>query len=220
MLRSSIFVGVKACFLTLLLPLSTIAADYPEKMIFQNIMAEQDIGLGEVEAFTQDKDGFMWFGGRNGLLRYDAYEFKKIMIEADKKDKSSPRDVSQTSDLYIDSKDRLWVGTRWGLYLYSPEREELTRLYPKSGAQVNFNQGNYNRILELANGDMLAATYHGLVRFNPDTMHVTQITATGNSDAPISDAVYDMFTAKDGTIWLGASAGVSHMVPSLAVNIS
>ena len=211
MLRSSIFVCVKACALTLLLPLSAIAADYPEKMIFQNIMAEQDIGLGEVEAFAQDKDGFMWFGGRNGLLRYDAYEFKKIMIEADDKDEGSPRDVSQTSDLYIDSKDRLWVGTRWGLYLYNAEREELTRLYPKSGAEVNFNQGNYNRILELANGDMLAATYHGLVRFNPDTMHVTQIAATGNSDGPISDAVYDMFTAKDGTIWLGASAGVSQL---------
>ena len=213
MLRSYIYKLLTTCLLASLLPQAAMASQYPEKMIFQNILAEQDIGLGEVEAFVQDKDGFMWFGGRNGLLRYDAYEFKKISIEINEKDASSPQDISQTADLFIDSKDQLWVGTRWGLYLYNPEREELTRLFAKSGADINFNQGNFNRILELSNGDLLAGTYHGLIRFNPNTMNVTKITATGNSDGPISDAIYDMFMAEDGTIWIGASAGVSHLDP-------
>ena len=94
------------------------AVEYPEHMIFQNVIADSDIGVGEVEAIVQDRDGFLFFGGRNGLLRYDAYDFLPIHIEPDPADTTKPTNVSQTVDLFIDSRDRLWVATRLGLYQY------------------------------------------------------------------------------------------------------
>ena len=187
--------------------------NYPENMIFRNIMADQDIGLGEVEAIAQDHDGFMWFGGRNGLLRYDAYEFKQIEIEKNTEDPASPISVSQTVDLFVDSSGQLWVATRWGLYVYDRERELLERLKDKSSEAINFNKGDFNRVLELPDKNILIATYDGLIKLDPNTMTTTRIQATGDDNGLLNDRINDMFLGKDGLVWIGVDGGVSAFDP-------
>ena len=55
--------------------------EYPRRMIFQNIMEGQEVGLGEAEAIFMDHQGFMWLGGRNALVRYDGKNFASIPTE-------------------------------------------------------------------------------------------------------------------------------------------
>lgn len=190
-----------------------VATSYPDKMIFRNLMESQDIGLGEVEAIIQDTDGFMWFGGRNGLLRFDGYDFFQVKIEPDPLDEKNPVEVSQTIDLFVDSNGMLWVATRWGLYQYSREREVLIRL-KTSNAEVNFNQGDFNRIVELPSGAMMVATYDGLLEIDSRTMAATRIRATGAQDGPIGDRIHDLFLDVNGHLWMGADGGISRFDPS------
>lgn len=202
-----------AVFLLWLGATKSHALEYPEKMIFRNIIAEQDIGVGEVEAIIQDVDGFMWFGGRNSLLRFDAYDFLQIKIESDPNDESKPTDVSQVVDLFVDSQNQLWVATRWGLYQYDRDREVLRRLKAQSGVSVNFDRDVFNRVVELHNGTVLVSSYEGLFEINPKTWNVNQIRATGGNDGPITNRIHDMFVDRLGQVWMGSDGGASRYDP-------
>ena len=40
----------------------------------ERISREDGLGHNQVECIFQDSDGFIWFGTRNGLSRYDGFE--------------------------------------------------------------------------------------------------------------------------------------------------
>jgi ligand-binding sensor domain-containing protein len=93
-------------------------------MNFRNIMQNQDIAMGEVEAIVQDHEGFMWLGGRNALLRYDGYEFLSIPIAGnDAKKNTEPLLVKQVVEIFEDSQQQLWISTRDGLFKYDRAHE-------------------------------------------------------------------------------------------------
>ena len=61
-------------------------------------------GLPTSESNTavQTSDGFIWIGGYSGLIRYNGNEFYRY---------PSTTGISSVVCLYVDSKDRLWIGT-------------------------------------------------------------------------------------------------------------
>ena len=69
----------------------------------------------------------MWFGGRNALLRYNAYEFQTIyalQTDAGKVKKVSPFRVT---DIFGDSSGNLWVATPAVCTLFDYDQEILVR---------------------------------------------------------------------------------------------
>ena len=56
----------------------------------------------EANAVAQMGIGFIWIGGYSGLTRYDGNEFTHF---------DSSTGIASVNCLYVDSKDRLWVGT-------------------------------------------------------------------------------------------------------------
>ena len=90
-------------------------------------------GLSEksVTCILQDKKGFMWFGTRNGLNRYDGVEFKIYeFVHGDSTSISS----NFINSLVEDSLGNIWVGTMdAGLNLYNRDMDNFTRFQPKAG---------------------------------------------------------------------------------------
>lgn len=56
----------------------------------------------EANAIAQTSDGFLWIGSYSGLIRYDGNTFERV---------DSTTGVASVVSLFVDSKDRLWVGT-------------------------------------------------------------------------------------------------------------
>ncbi len=56
----------------------------------------------EANAIAQTGDGFIWIGAYAGLIRYDGNTFERIDDETG---------ISNVRCLYVDSRDRLWIGT-------------------------------------------------------------------------------------------------------------
>ena len=99
-----------------------------------NIKFEQlSEGLSEksVTCMLQDRKGFIWFGTRNGLNRYDGVAFKIYeFIYGD----STSLSGNFINSLVEDSVGNIWVGTMdAGLNLYDRARDIFIRYQPNAG---------------------------------------------------------------------------------------
>ncbi len=80
---------------------------------FNYIGIKDGLPEGLAWAMLQDKEGYMWVGSQNGLVRYDGYNVKQYDLER-----------GTTGNLYItaiyeDKKNNLWVGATDALYYYN-----------------------------------------------------------------------------------------------------
>ncbi len=73
-----------------------------------------------VNAILQDRTGFMWFGTKDGLNRYDGLSFKSFKY--DRTDKHSIGN-NYILSLFEDIEGNIWVGTDVGLYIYYPQKD-------------------------------------------------------------------------------------------------
>lgn len=96
-----------------------------QELVFNHLMAEDGLSQNSIFSITQDSRGFMWYGSRFGLNRYDGIRFSLY--------KSSSTDTSTLSDdyvtaLYNDTKGILWVGTANGLNKFDPRKNTFKRI--------------------------------------------------------------------------------------------
>ncbi|MDR3262564.1 MAG: response regulator [Tannerella sp.] len=83
---------------------------------FSRITGENGLSQSNVKAIIQDSYGFMWFGTKNGLNRYDGTSVKILKCE----DVISGKGNNNISAIYEDAERKLWVGTDKGVYIYDP----------------------------------------------------------------------------------------------------
>ena len=88
-----------------------------QSIAFNHLTIENGLSHNSVLSIAQDKRGFMWFGTRYGLNRYDGQRFRIYRNERD--DSTS---IPEHQVLYIlpDSKGNLWIGSTRGLARYLP----------------------------------------------------------------------------------------------------
>ena len=188
--------------------ISASATDfYPRKIHFRNIMQNEDFALGEVEAILQDHQGFMWLGGRNGLLRYDGYEFLSIPISNNPDDPTKVFTVNQVLELLEDSRQNIWVATRSSLYKYDRAREILLPLHDANGSQL-FREAIY-ALAETSQGELLVGSGTGIFTFNPETYEQTLLSHIVNNPKSLpSNLIHDLLVAPDDIVWVGLNEGL------------
>ena len=125
------------------------------------VLYDNTNGLPTSEANTiaQTKDGFIWIGSYSGLIRYDGNTFHRI---------DASDGVASVVCLFVDSKDRLWVGTNdSGLALY--EKGTFTFFNKKDGLKSS----SIRAVDEDEDGDIIIATTQGMAYVTEDKkLHV------------------------------------------------
>lgn len=86
---------------------------------FIHITSNEGLSQSNVKSIIQDSYGFMWFGTKNGLNRYDGNSIKIFNCE----DKAAQKEDNNISALFEDTDKKLWVGTDKGVYIYDPITE-------------------------------------------------------------------------------------------------
>ncbi|AYQ33209.1 ATP-binding protein [Runella sp. SP2] len=107
---------------------------------WQPIGLSEGLSQGMVYDLAQDQRGFMWVATKDGLNRYDGYNFKVFTH-----DPYNPYSISSNTctALLYDSHDRLWIGTeKDGLNLFDPVYQRFYRISIASPNQPS--TGNYN----------------------------------------------------------------------------
>lgn len=111
---------MKSVGLILYLLLCTTFHIFGQDIRFRKITANQGLSHNTVYAITQDENGFMWFGTREGLNRYDSHHVKNYYIESSKIGGSE----NKISSLYS-YKSLLYIGTDNGLYIYDSRTDRI-----------------------------------------------------------------------------------------------
>ncbi len=135
---------------------SRISADTLDHFVVSIWETDQGLPENSATSMVQDKDGFLWFGTFNGLVRFDGIGFK-IFDRSNLPSLPSPAIVN----LHYDQEDRLWVSTTAGLIIQDGDSWES--LDKSKGWD-----GNYVRTFaESANHGTYLSTFDGkILRFD------------------------------------------------------
>ncbi|GAB3659582.1 two-component regulator propeller domain-containing protein [Echinicola sediminis] len=184
-----------------------------EEHYFEHITMEDGLSGSTVLSILQDKQGFMWFGTKNGLNRYDGHNFKIFNSETDG---SSGLKDNFIYGLFEDSRGIIWVGTTHGVYTYDSFTESFEHFNKTSnrGEQITGPVGEIKEDLE---GNILFAVNNkGLFRYavDKDTLFQHKDISKTNLDAPDNNAT-NILVDEKGEIWIATSRmGVYKFLPS------
>ncbi len=167
---------------------------------FTRLSADDIRSLGGVFVITQDQQGFIWLGGKNGLRRYDGYQFREFRHDLTDPTRLSSNDVS---DLLVDRKGRLWIGllSGGGLNRYDFDSDTFIDypLHPDDRQQYA-HVSVYN-MAEDGQGNLWLATHEsGLLKLN----HATGRFSRYDSETLglRNNSVRDLAIDRHGGIWV------------------
>ena len=122
----------------------------------------------EANAIVQTEDGFIWIGSYGGLIRYDGNTFERM---------DSTTGIASVVSLFVDSKQRLWIGTNdSGAAVMT--KEGSTTMYKKSDGLPSFSVRSF---AEDPDGTIYIATTGGIAAFDTDgNISVIDIPGTGS----------------------------------------
>ena len=174
------------------------------KFNFVNI--KEGISKVGVYSILQDDYGFIWIGTNgSGLYRYDGIDYKSYKhIINDSTSISS----SQINCSYLDSRNRLWVGTEVGLNLYDREKDQFRRVPVLSANDPNGPTIPISALEEDKEGNLLIGSFRlGLFKMNLDNFEVEKF-AIKESDMADPLVVRSVQTDSNGQIFVGTNMGL------------
>lgn len=180
------------------------------QLTFDHISVIDGLSQSTVLSICKDKRGFMWFGTRDGLNRYDGKTIKKY-----KNDPSNHNSLIFDDYIYTIVEDRyqkLWVGTQRGVSYYSPETDSFEQIDYRIAGQKDPSSFAVLSILPANDGKIWFATTDGLLYINNSTSRdFKRIT---KSKGLAGTEVYSLFEDNLGNIWAGTVTGLSKLTIS------
>jgi ligand-binding sensor domain-containing protein/CheY-like chemotaxis protein len=194
---------VQAFLLSLLIMSPTGWALDPEKDITQYVHdvwgIEDGLPQNSVHSIIQTRDGYLWLGTQEGLLRFDGVRFTPY-------DKNNIKEIKSNSITVLceDREGNLWIGTGGG---------GLSRMNPKDGkfTTYNENQGLSNddilSIYEDREGNLWIGTRGGGLNRLKNGKFTTYTTTQGLSN----DIVRAICEDQEGNLRIGTDNGLNRL---------
>ncbi len=174
----------------------------PDNLRFEHITIQNGLPHNRIHCIIQDKNGFLWFGSQDGLVRFDGYVCR--VIKQSQEGESGFKDKN-VECLLEDKKGNLWIGMQSeGINVKDGQTGNYYNL-KNHPAFKSISGAWIKTILEDKKGRIwIGSVGKGLLIYNPLTQTAEHFDTHNSAlqDNTISAVVED----KDGTIWL-SSAG-------------
>lgn len=168
---------------------------------FDYITISEGLPHNTVFCTAQDRDGLMWFGTQDGLVRYDAYTCQVF------RQRESDTIGFQGKIIHCileDHAGNLWVGTRGdGINFRNRKTNVFTNLKTEP-ALKEISKSWINALFEDRDGRIWMGTMtRGLFIYDPKTHTAVQYNS-GNSHLK-ENAILKILADESGTIWVAGS---------------
>ena len=196
-MKRSILILSVVC--SLILSATFVRAQAYSQFYFTHINGENGLSASNVKAILQDSYGFMWFGTKNGLNRYDGTSILQLNCD----DLKAGIGNHNISALYEDKERKLWVGTDRGIYVYDPTMDIFTRLNPESPDKITPDNWVAEILADSVGNVWVLIPDQGLFRFE-GTKKVSHYPITGKSNFK-NESPECIAIDKKGGVWVGTS---------------
>ncbi|MFA9392890.1 MAG: two-component regulator propeller domain-containing protein [Prolixibacteraceae bacterium] len=134
---------------------------------FKSFSTHEGLSQSSVLSITQDTQGYIWMGTKDGLNRFDGYNFKTYKNETNNLNSLSNNEIIFLSG---DSLGNLFIGTRGGgLNKFIKNENRFIRY-----ENLNTADGTVNKVLQNKNGSIWVGTSQGLFQGVPDKANAYQ----------------------------------------------
>ena len=171
---------------------------------YQSISISDGLSQGMVFDIIQDAEGFLWIATKNGLNRYDGYNFKVFTNDPYNTNTLSGNTILK---LFEDSKGRIWIGTEnTGLNIYDKKTGKFHRILHQPNDPGSLSGNAIRSIVEMPDGRILVSVYDAgfnIISLKDDFFeknsapHITRLTLPSNAQ------VYAIGKDEKANIWMG-----------------
>lgn len=155
-------------------------------LLFNKVTTNQGLSHNTIYAIEQDPYGFMWFGTREGLNRYDGENIETYYhIVGD----TNTVVGNQITALKAIDKNNLYIGTTEGVSVYNPQQHKFSQLYFQ-GKSI----GSVNQLFVGSDSTVFICSNNGLYVKRPNATALFYLMDNLN--------VLDIFEYKKGVYWV------------------
>ncbi|WP_367391287.1 two-component regulator propeller domain-containing protein [Lewinella sp. LCG006] len=173
---------------------------------FQYLSKKEGLSQTSVFAIVQDDAGFMWFGTRDGLNKFDGYEFKIYRND------TTPNSLvaNDIRSLYADTlHHQLWVGTISGLSCYDPSTDKFSNYYHLEDDPSTLTDNVIRHIYRDRKGRLWVGTSVGLNLFDEKTNAFRRFYFSNNASPQLgSNDIETILEDSQGQLIFGTASGL------------
>lgn len=167
---------------------------------FCRLDMKDGLSQNTVNVILQDRKGFMWFGTRDGLNRYDGKSFK--IFSNDASAGNCLKNAFITA-LYEDRDENLWIGTDAGICIYYPELDRFDEFAARTADGIGIDR-TVIKIGEGRNGEILISMADsGLFSYDVETGILNGYDFGGSQCS-----VRDFALSGCGRLWVSSYGGL------------
>jgi ligand-binding sensor domain-containing protein/DNA-binding response OmpR family regulator/two-component sensor histidine kinase len=171
--------------------------------------AKGTIGSAEIIALAYDMDGLLWIGSLNGLSTLQS----KNGVYPSKTLRSPLNSILKNKgilNLFVDSKNNLWIGTSTNLFRYNLRNKKLNN-FSQANSLDSLQSDYINCVTESKNGDILVGTNSGgLSIYNAESNTFKSYT---ENNGLINNNVLGIVEDNSGNLWISTANGLSEFNP-------
>lgn len=173
---------------------------------FQYLSKKEGLSHTSVFSIVQDGSGFMWFGTRDGLNKFNGYQFE-IYRNDTTHNSLAGNDIRA---LYADTvHHRLWAGTISGLSCYDPSTDKFQNYYHDEKDPSSLTSNVIRHIYRDSKGRLWVGTSVGLSLFDEKTNSFERFYfANNNSPHQGSNDIEVILEDADGELIFGTANGL------------
>lgn len=192
--------------LFLIFALFAIAGKAQDQYAFKHLNVESGLSQSSVLSIAQDARGFLWFGTRFGLNKYDSQTFK--IYNGEKGNKKSLSTSSYLSSIVSLKNGSLLIGTQNGLNKYNEKDDNFDRYQHDDKDAGSLSNNIIFCIYQDKKNRVWVGTANGLNLLTDTTRYRFERFLYQNKQRL---QIYTITEDHNGTLWLSTDNGLMNM---------
>lgn len=162
----------------------------PTRLYFDHYNDRDGLTSNSVSYLLQDRQGFIWVATKDGLNRFDGFNFRHI-------DTGERESCSWVITIFEDTDGKIWAGAHNGAFIYDPVTEHLHKFNVTTPSGESITQPVIQFLDDGKGNVLLVVDSDGVYEYNKDKEIV--IPLYRSSDIKVNQVAYD----PNGRIWVG-----------------
>ena len=130
---------------------------------FKHYNTNNGLSQNTVRSIFQDNLGFMWFGTKDGLNRFDGSNFKRFNFPSD-----GVLSDNVFHRILQDNNDNIWVSTEEGVYIYDIYKEQFLRFNKYTNDNDSVNGVVSEMVVDAGGGIWMSVESKGVFYYDKD----------------------------------------------------